>query len=108
MRHTPAHDLRLQPHRQRRAADASAIPGGGVNFLLNDGRAANQTVPHVHLHVVPRTGRDSLKVLVNLLRGLAGLVLPPGPGRRVALDADAEEIRRHLSARTIDSGVGAE
>ncbi len=72
---------------------ASTIPCRGHNFLLNDGRAANQTVAHAHLHVIPRTGGDFLKTVFNLARNLAGL----GAVRRVALDADAEEIGHHLS-----------
>ncbi|MBV1920868.1 MAG: HIT family protein [Pseudomonadales bacterium] len=28
------------------------------NFFINDGPEANQHVPHVHLHVLPRTGAD--------------------------------------------------
>ncbi len=72
----------------------TTIPCRGHNFLLNDGRAANQTVPHAHLHVIPRTGGDFLKTVFNLARGLAGL----GRVRRAALDADAEEIRGQLGA----------
>lgn len=30
------------------------------NVLVNDGREANQHVPHVHLHVIPRRGGDTL------------------------------------------------
>ncbi len=74
---------------------ASAIPCQGHNFLLNDGSAANQTVPHAHLHVIPRIGGDLLRTVFNLARGLAGL----GTVRRRVLDADAEEIRRQLKAR---------
>ncbi|MFC3152507.1 HIT family protein [Litoribrevibacter euphylliae] len=29
-----------------------------VHFLINDGPSANQHVPHVHLHVIPRYGWD--------------------------------------------------
>ncbi len=72
---------------------ASAIPCRGHNFLLNDGKAANQTVAHAHLHVIPRTGGDFLRTVFNLARGSLGL----GTVRRAALDADAEEIRRHLA-----------
>ncbi len=72
---------------------ASAIPCRGHNFLLNDGKAANQTVPHAHLHVIPRTGGDFLRTIFNLGRNLAGL----GAVQRADLDVDAEEIRRHLN-----------
>ncbi|MFZ5724719.1 MAG: HIT family protein [Pseudomonadota bacterium] len=32
----------------------------GANLLVNDGKPANQHVPHVHVHLVPRTGSDHL------------------------------------------------
>ena len=75
------------------AQRASALPCRGHNFLLNDGKAANQTVAHAHLHVIPRAGGDFLKTVFNLGRNLAGLGAVP----RSVLDADAEEIRRHLA-----------
>ena len=31
----------------------------GFNLHLNNGECAGQTVPHVHMHVVPRVGDDS-------------------------------------------------
>lgn len=30
------------------------------NVVVNDGREANQHVPHVHVHVIPRRGGDTL------------------------------------------------
>ena len=30
------------------------------NVIVNDGRVANQHVPHVHVHVIPRRGGDTL------------------------------------------------
>ena len=74
------------------AQRASAIPCRDHNFVLNDGKAANQTVPHAHLHVIPRAGGDFLRAMVNLVRNLLQL----GAVRRAVLDADAEEIRRRL------------
>ena len=32
----------------------------GATLLVNDGKGASQTVPHVHLHVVPRHGGDGI------------------------------------------------
>ena len=72
---------------------ASSLTSNGHNFLVNDGRAANQTVAHAHLHVIPRAGGDFLATMFRLAKNLAGI----GAVRRAALDADAEEIRRHLS-----------
>lgn len=71
---------------------ASTIPCRGHNFLLNDGKAANQTVPHAHLHVIPRTGGDFLRTVFNLARNLAGL----GTVVRATLGVEADEIGRHM------------
>lgn len=30
----------------------------GINFLINDGAVANQHVPHLHLHLIPRRVGD--------------------------------------------------
>lgn len=30
----------------------------GINFLINDGPVANQHVPHLHLHLIPRRTGD--------------------------------------------------
>lgn len=35
--------------------------------MLNDGTAAFQTVPHVHLHVIPRRHGDTLKFAKGFL-----------------------------------------
>jgi histidine triad (HIT) family protein len=40
------------------ALRSSGLPCEGVNLLLADGEAASQEVPHVHLHVIPRTAED--------------------------------------------------
>jgi diadenosine tetraphosphate (Ap4A) HIT family hydrolase len=64
----------------------------GAHLLLNDGRAANQTVDHVHLHVVPRWGGDFVRVLVRLLMRGAG-------ARRGELDELAARIRVELGDR---------
>lgn len=47
----------------------STLPVDGVNLILNDGRAAQQSVFHVHVHAIPRRYGDKLtmarKVLVR-------------------------------------------
>lgn len=35
-------------------AEVSILGAKGVNFLANCGEAAGQTVPHFHIHVIPR------------------------------------------------------
>lgn len=34
----------------------------GVNILQNNGKAANQTVFHYHIHVIPRFNDDTIKI----------------------------------------------
>lgn len=43
-----------------RAARASGLHADGNNLAINDGRAAFQSVFHIHLHVVPRRTGDKL------------------------------------------------
>lgn len=42
------------------AARSSELAADGNNLAINDGRAAFQTVFHIHLHVVPRRDGDKL------------------------------------------------
>lgn len=64
-----------------RAARASGLHADGNNVVINDGRAAFQSVFHIHLHVVPRRNGDKLSFA-------KGMVL-----RR---DADREQTGRIL------------
>jgi len=78
------------------ALRAGPLPCDDVNIVVNDGRAANQTVPHVHVHVLPRRRGDLPRVLGALMRRpLAPLFDARG---RAALETDADAIRRHLDA----------
>jgi diadenosine tetraphosphate (Ap4A) HIT family hydrolase len=43
------------------AARASELGADGNNIVVNDGKAAFQSVFHVHLHVLPRRGGDKLQ-----------------------------------------------
>ncbi|MEV6771533.1 HIT domain-containing protein [Nocardia sp. NPDC051030] len=47
-------------HRLAKAMRRSDLRADGANLLINDGKAAFQTVHHVHLHVVPRQQGDTL------------------------------------------------
>ena len=70
-------------------AVVAAVEADGFNVGQNNGIAANQIVPHVHVHIVPRFIDDS----------------PDGkwPARRVAqhdeLEGLAEKIRKKYTAR---------
>ena len=40
------------------AQKAIGLHADGANLLVNDGKPANQHVPHVHVHLLPRDGSD--------------------------------------------------
>jgi len=63
-------------------AAVSAVKADGFNVGQNNGIAANQIVPHVHVHIVPRFHDDS----------------PDGkwPARRVALQEELAKIARKI------------
>ncbi len=48
-------------HRIARGLRRSDLRADGANLVLNDGKAAFQTVFHTHLHVVPRWRGDKLR-----------------------------------------------
>ncbi len=40
------------------AAQIKTLGADGVNIIQNNGRAAGQEVPHIHIHVIPRFSDD--------------------------------------------------
>jgi histidine triad (HIT) family protein len=50
-----------------RAARSSGLHADGNNVVINDGRAAFQSVPHIHLHVVPRRTGDKLSFAKGMM-----------------------------------------
>jgi histidine triad (HIT) family protein len=77
---------------------ASALGPAAVHYMINDGPQAHQTVPHVHLHVLPRYRGDGASFLLSLLRKPFELITGPRP--HASLEADAAEIRRQLDLRS--------
>ncbi len=75
-----------------RAARRSGLHADGNNIAINDGKAAFQTVFHIHLHVVPRRSGDKLSFAKGMLvrrdpdREESGLLL-----RAALADLDAAE-----------------
>jgi len=63
------------------------IDADGANLIINDGRAAFQTVFHSHIHVVPRRHGDR----INLAKGML-------LRRDSAADTTAERLRVALGA----------
>jgi histidine triad (HIT) family protein len=50
-----------------KAARLSELKADGNNILVNDGKAAFQSVFHIHLHVAPRTSGDKLSLAKGLV-----------------------------------------
>jgi len=44
--------------KQIAAAQMNGLAADGVNIMQNNGKAAGQEVPHVHVHVIPRFNAD--------------------------------------------------
>lgn len=49
------------------AARSSELHADGNNIVVNDGKAAFQSVFHIHLHVAPRTSGDKLSFAKGLV-----------------------------------------
>ena len=64
-----------------KAARTSGLHADGNNIAINDGKAAFQSVFHIHLHVVPRRSGDKLSFAKGML---------------VRRDSDREETGRLL------------
>lgn len=78
-------------NRIRLGMPEAGIPCDGVNYFINDGKAANQTVAHMHLHVLPRRRGDGLSVL----RSFSARWLKMAMGRpqeRATLEAQASAL----------------
>lgn len=76
------------------ALRAAGFGRDGMNVLLNDGKAANQTVPHLHLHIIPRRKGDLIASLPKLflhVTGVFGLKT-----RRSKLDAVAARLATYF------------
>lgn len=78
------------------AQRAAGLGVEGSQLIVNDGRAANQHIPHVHLHLVPRRRGDALGFFWRVLLHFTGLFGPRT--RRGRLQAHADAIAARLPA----------
>ena len=76
------------------AQKAAGLPCDGNNLYLNDGPAANQHVPHVHLHVLPRQQGDLLKTVFTFSTRFVNYFGQVAHRRR--LDELAQRIAQHM------------
>lgn len=58
----PHHEPTLAGLAFSAAARHAEGQGGAYNLIVNAGDAASQTIPHVHVHYVPRERGDGLKL----------------------------------------------
>lgn len=90
---TRTHVMRVC-NRILQALRASDIPCDGAQLMINDGKAANQHVPHLHMHIIPRKKGDSLRMAFMLL---CRMLLPPfGKKPRAKMEAVAAAIKAKL------------
>lgn len=79
-----------------RAQKAAGLAARAHNLVVNDGPEANQHVPHVHLHVIPRRGGDTLGTALTWgtrMINVFGL-----KSRRARLDRQAALLAEHFPA----------
>ena len=71
------------------------------NFFINDGPDANQHVPHVHLHVLPRSGGDLHKALLSFVsryNNVFGVA-----AKRKRLELIASDIKAHMPQKVVSA-----
>ena len=77
------------------ALRASGYAAPGLNLVINDGPSANQHVPHLHLHLIPRRSGDLPALLWRALTRF----LPLGRKRlEQGLQLQAQQLRSALGA----------
>ena len=74
-------------HTMARALRRSTMRCEGINVLLCDGKVAFQTVPHFHLHVIPRFAGDGWQIKPDVAER-----------DRSLLDRDAAAVRAGLAS----------
>jgi histidine triad (HIT) family protein len=57
-------------------AQRQGLGSRAQHLLVNDGKAASQTVPHVHIHVIPRYAGDTLKTVGRMIWHVTTLTVP--------------------------------
>jgi histidine triad (HIT) family protein len=81
-------------NRVAQALRQSPFAPDGIHFAVNEGRAAHQTVPHCHFHVLPRRRGDLGGLLGQILSKPIQLIR--GPRGQAERDHQARLIGEHL------------
>lgn len=79
-------------------AQRRALGSAAQHFLVNDGKDASQSVPHVHIHVIPRYRGDRYATVARMIWHLATLAGPPRekPDVRRRIEEEARAIAEAL------------
>ncbi|MCB1191461.1 MAG: HIT family protein [Leptospiraceae bacterium] len=85
--------------RIQKALQLSEFSNGDSNLLINDGRDANQHIPHLHIHIIPRKKNDTLKVMMNF--GARMMNFFGGAESLEKLNSQAESIRKVLPQKPL-------
>ena len=72
----------------------SPLAPDGIHFAVNEGRAAHQTVPHCHIHVLPRRRGDLGRLMGQILSKPVQMIR--GPRGQAERDRQARLIAEHL------------
>lgn len=80
-------------------AQREALGSQAQHFLVNDGAEANQTVPHVHIHVIPRYKGDRITTILKMILHLVVLAIAPPVSAKIRrrLDEEATKIKAALA-----------
>lgn len=73
---------------------AVGLPADGANLVVNDGKAANQHIPHVHIHVLPRKQGDLMQVGATFATRMVNVF--GKQSKRRALDQLAKQLNQTL------------
>ena len=79
------------------AQKGAGIASDAANLLVNDGPAAGQSVPHVHIHLIPRKRGDLAKTVLSLVTRYRHYFRPRAA--RKELDEMALRIAGHMPQR---------
>jgi bis(5'-adenosyl)-triphosphatase len=96
-------DLWATAHRVAPAVRA-AFEGDALTFAVQDGAAAGQTVPHVHVHILPRVAGDFARN-DEVYDELDAADMARPPGGRGAVDADEHRKPRSKEAMAAESAM---
>jgi len=81
------------------AAQRKGLGSLAQHLLVNDGKDASQSVPHVHIHVMPRYGGDMLHTVARMIWHVTTLAIPrrETSERRAELDLIAKKISDEIA-----------